>query len=466
MGFVLNILYGVVVLITSPWLLWRYLRFGKNRRGWSQKLFGFVPRRVSDRPCIWFHAVSVGEVNLLAPVLHRCQLKRPDVELVVSTTTETGYDLARQKYRELTVFFFPMDFTWAVRNAIERIRPSLIVLAELEVWPNFIRGARVRQRLIDPPNDVSVGKSRFEIPLAIINGRLSESSWRGYQRLKWLLQSSFRRLNLVAAQNETYADRFRELGCHHDAVIVTGSVKYDGVPTDRMNEKTVQLRKLAGIQPGEFVFLAGSTQLEEDLLAARVYWELIELHPQLRLILAPRHPDRCAALVRALEELGLAVTRRSSLDSAAAASAPKENGNQPTQIVRQPTVLLIDVIGELGAWWGVADAAYVGGSMGARGGQNMIEPAAYGIPVSFGPHTKNFQTVVSQLLSADAATVVHDQFELNQFLTRALTDPAWAKQTGYRAQQEMRKHHGASNRTVEKLFELMMTPGSGLSRDR
>ncbi len=465
MGVVLNILYGVVVLVTAPWLLWRYLRFGKNRRGWSQKLLGFVPRRASQRPCIWFHAVSVGEVNLLAPVLRRCRLQHPDVELVVSTTTESGYDLARQKYGELTVFFFPLDFTWAVRNALARIRPSLIVLAELEVWPNFIRGASVRQRLSESPNNGVPNKTQLEIPLAIINGRLSESSFRGYQKLKWLLQPSFRRLNLVAAQNETYADRFRELGCRRDAVIVTGSVKYDGVQTDRRNEKTVQLRKLAAVQPGEFVFLAGSTQLEEDLLAARVYLELRELHPQLRLILAPRHPDRSAALVRALEELGLAVTRRSSLASTETAATPQDGGIQPAQRVPQPTVLLIDVIGELGAWWGVADAAYVGGSMGARGGQNMIEPAAYGIPVSFGPHTKNFQTVVSQLLSADAATVVHDQSELNQFLTRALTDPAWAKQTGHRAQQEMQKHHGASDRTVENLFELLMTPGAGCFRD-
>jgi 3-deoxy-D-manno-octulosonic-acid transferase len=455
-GYVLNLIYSITLIAASPWLLWRFLRWGKNRRGWGQKLFGLIPQRSPDdsrTPCIWFHAVSVGEVNLLAPVLQRMQHQRPDIELVISTTTETGFDLATQKYPSHPVFFFPFDFTWAVRRALHRIQPDLIVMAELEVWPNFVRaaGQRLRNpaqtvRSLDPdfhsPNSCSIGPLGTKI--AIINGRLSESSLRGYRRFHWLLKTSFRQLSLVAAQNETYANRFLELGCPVESVVVTGSVKFDGVQTDRQNPKSMQLAQTVGLGPQQTVFLAGSTQLEEDLLAAKSHLQLAKRFPQLRLVLAPRHPERCPALIRELHNLGLTVRRRSEFSSIAS-----------NQDLASNDVLLIDVIGELGAWWGVADLAYVGGSMGSRNGQNMIEPAAYGIPISFGPHTANFREVVTQLLAADAATVVHDQLELNQFILRVLTDPNAARQMGQRAQTEILRHHGASDRTIQYLLGLL-----------
>lgn len=436
-GFFFNTVYLLILILASPWILYRYLRYGKNRRGWKQKLFGLVPVRQSDQPCVWFHAVSVGEVNLLAPVINRLQQQRPEIEIVISTTTETGFELATEKYSELTICWFPFDFTWAIKNSLRRIRPDLIVLAELEVWPNFIRTV----------SSVAAGAScRRATPIAIINGRLSESSFRGYRKFNWLLSISFQRLSLVAAQNETYAQRFIALGCDPNNVITTGSVKYDGVETNRQNEKSQRLKRLANIVTDEKVLLAGSTQFEEDLLAANVYQQLAPTHPELRLILAPRHPARVPQLIRALSELKLNYHRRSELES--------PQSIDRTRSIPAP-ILIIDVIGELGAWWGVADMAYVGGSLGSRGGQNMIEPAAYGIPVSFGPHTKNFQTVVEQLLSADAATVIHDSNELEAFVTRTLTDPDWAKQIGNRAQTEMLRHHGASDRTVEHLLQRM-----------
>lgn len=475
-SFLLNAIYLCVLVVSTPWLLWRLIRYGKNRRGWSQKLFGQVPIRVAirvedasaktasptsshSRPasrssasshspfssllqqsqCIWLHAVSVGEVNLLAPIIERLQLQLPGVQLVVSTTTETGYDLAKKKYSHLAVCFFPFDFTWSVRRAMQRIRPSLIVLAELEIWPNFIHCAA----------NFPVSKNgalQRGIPIAIVNGRLSENSLRGYLRFKFWLKSSFQRLTLIAAQDETYAKRFVQLGAESSRVIVTGSVKFDGVKTDRNNELTQRLRTLTALGRDEFVWLAGSTQVEEDLLAAEVYLELIEKFPRLRLILAPRHPERCKALVDQLQEKGLEVVRRSELTS----ENPLKSSNP-----NRPAVLLIDVIGELGGWWGVADVAYVGGSLGSRGGQNMIEPAAYGIPVSFGPNTQNFRTIVEQLLTAEGAVVVHNKDDLNQFIIRCLTEPEWARQLGSRAQTLVNKHRGAADRTVTLLKSLM-----------
>jgi 3-deoxy-D-manno-octulosonic-acid transferase len=395
--------------------------------------------QVHPPPCIWLHAVSVGEVNLLAPIIERLRRDLPAAELVLSTSTETGYDLARKKYDFLSVFFFPYDFTWSVREALTRIRPDLIVLAELEIWPNLIS---VASRF----HTCSNADSRKGVPIVVVNGRLSESSFRGYQRFGWLLKSSFQKLTLVAVQDETYAERFRQLGCDTERVIVTGSVKFDGVCTIRNNDQSQKFRRLFDAKDNETVFLAGSTQVEEDLLASNTYQTLIDRFPQLRLILAPRHPERCDELEQHLKQLGLSVIRRTKMSNDPS-SNPFANNRQ--------AVLMIDVIGELGGWWGVADIAYVGGSMGKRGGQNMIEPAAYGIPVSFGPNTKNFQTIVDQLLAAEGAVVVHDQQELTQFVERCLTDREWAKQLGSNAQNEVLKHQGASERTSSLLKGLI-----------
>lgn len=479
-SFLLNAIYFTVLVFSTPWLFWRWVRYGKNRRGWSQKLWGLVPIRVADNhaiaaaefaapehlevsshspsssshssrlpysahlpqsQCIWLHAVSVGEVNLLAPIIERLQQRLPNVELVVSTTTETGFDLAKKRYSHLSVFFFPFDFTWSVRRALERIRPSLIVLAELEIWPNFIYCA----------TNFSVtrnGAWQRGIPIAIVNGRLSENSLRGYLRFTFWLKSSFQRLTLIAAQDETYANRFVKAGADSSRVVVTGSVKFDGVKTDRHNDLTQRLRVLTGFRKDEFVWLAGSTQVEEDVLAAEVYLELTAKFPQLRLILAPRHPDRCQALINQLQQMGLEVVRRSSLTE----ETPLTSSNQ------NRAVLLIDGIGELGGWWGVANAAYVGGSLGSRGGQNMIEPAAYGIPVSFGPNTQNFRAIVEQLLAAEGAVVVHNKSDLIDFITRCLTDSQWADQLGSRAQSLVNKHRGAADQTVALLKSLLESP--------
>lgn len=446
-GQVLNVFYASVLILSSPWLLWRRLRYGKNRRGWSQKLWGLVPERKHPAETgIWLHAVSVGEVNLLAPVIERLRRDLPAAEFVLSTSTETGYDLARKKYDFLTVFFFPYDFTWAVREALKRIRPDLIVLAELEIWPNFIS---IANRFQTQPQ----ASFRKGVPIAIVNGRMSESSFRGYRRFGWLLKSSFQKVALIAAQDETYAARFRQLGCNPQRVVVTGSVKFDGIRTDRNNEQSQRFGQLFNVRKDDTVFLAGSTQVEEDLLAATSFLTLRDRFPGLRLILAPRHPERCDEMEQQLNELGLTVIRRSR-SRFESASYPFEANGLSDSALRE-TVLMIDVIGELGGWWGVADIAYVGGSMGKRGGQNMIEPAAYGIPVSFGPHTKNFQTIVDQLLAAQAAVVVHDQQQLTQFVDRCLTDPTWANQLGANARAEVLKHQGASERTVVLLTNLV-----------
>lgn len=426
MPYLLNLVYLLLLLVVWPWLLWQAVRKGKYREGYAAKLLGLVPRRDTMAKCCWLHAVSVGEVNLLAPLLKAIAQRHPDWQCVVSTTTMTGMAVARKKYPHLVSFYCPLDFSWAVRTAMRRVRPDLLVLAELELWPNLVRAAK---------------EDRARV--AVINGRLSEHSFRGYRRIRPLVGRLLRQIDLIAVQDETYAGRFHELGAAANTVRTTGSMKYDGAQTDRANPATQRLARLAGFTPQDVVFLAGSTQEPEEALAVASYRELAAHWPQLRLVLVPRHPERFEAVARLLEQSGLPWQRRSRLD---------EEGSNPAA-----RVLLVDAVGELGAWWGTAQIAFVGGSLSNRGGQNMIEPAAYGAAVCFGPNTRNFRDIVAAMLRHEAAVVVANGEEFTQFVRRCLEDPGFADELGGRARRMVARQLGATDRTLELLAYLVET---------
>jgi 3-deoxy-D-manno-octulosonic-acid transferase len=424
MTYLLDAAYLLALLLASPWLLWRSLRTGRYREGFAAKLLGMVPERTAAGPCVWLHAVSVGEVNLLGTLLAELAIERPRWQCVVSTTTQTGYALARRRYPELRVFYCPLDFSWAVRRALRRIRPTLLVLAELELWPNLIRLA-----------------AESGVKVALINGRLSARSFRGYGRVRWLMRPLLRRLDLIATQNEEYAGRFLALGARPETVSVTGSMKFDRAQTDREAPAVERLRTLAGFAPDDIVFLAGSTQQPEESLAVDLFRRLSAAHPRLRLVLVPRHPERFQSVAAMLVAAGVRWQRRTELEYGPADKSAR--------------VLLIDVVGELGAWWGTARIGFVGGSLSKRGGQNMIEPAAFGVATSFGPNTQNFRDVVAALLSADAAVEVADGGELFDFVRRCLEERDFAASVGRRAQSFVAAQRGATARTLNLLFPLI-----------
>ncbi|HUY88035.1 MAG TPA: 3-deoxy-D-manno-octulosonic acid transferase [Pirellulales bacterium] len=433
MSYLLNAIYLALLALAAPWLFYKSLRQGKYREGFAVKFFGAVPQRTGDRPCVWLHAVSVGEVNLLATLLAEIARRRPGWECVISTTTITGYALARKKYAGYSVFYCPLDFSWAVRRAMRRVRPSCLVLAELELWPNLILAAREQGARV-----------------AVVNGRLSQRSHRGYRRLRPLVARLLRQIDLIAVQNEEYAERFLDLGASPAAARITGSMKFDGAQTDRRNPATRRLSALAGLAEDDVVFLAGSTQEPEEALALAAYRELVAEHPQLRLVLVPRHRERFDEVARLLDDSGLHWQRRSRLEV---------DGAHP-----QARILLIDAIGELGAWWGAAEIAFVGGSLSRRGGQNMIEPAAYGAAVSFGPNTRNFRDIVGLLLAAEAAVVVEDGAELTAFVRRALIDRPFAAALGQRARELVASQLGATARTFDSLAPLVESPQDSFLR--
>ncbi len=423
MAWALNLIYLLAWGLASPWLLWRRWRWGKNRRGWSQKWLGLGPVKPAERPRIWLHAVSVGEVNLLAPIITELS-RRGDFEFAISTTTETGYELARQKYPEHFIFFCPFDFSWAVGRTLRNLRPDLIVLAELELWPNWTRAAQ-----------------QLGIPLVVVNGRLSAKGFAGYQRCRLLVRGMFRRVSLVLAQSPEYAERFVRLGVESSRVVVAGNVKFDNVDPQRGRERAAEFIRRYGFGADTPILVGGSTQPDEERLLLSVFEQLREEFPSLRLVLVPRHPEKAPLLEPHLRDLPWTSEFRS------------QSNNRLKET--QPDILVVDVIGELAAWWTLATVAYVGGSWGARGGQNMIEPAACGCVVCFGPNTRNFRDVVEWLLQGEAATVITTEAELVSLARQACRNPDWAREQGQRAARLVAAHRGASGRTAEQLLELL-----------
>jgi 3-deoxy-D-manno-octulosonic-acid transferase len=428
MPYLLNLVYLLVLFLLAPWLLYKSVTTGKYRRGFWMKLTGRVtmPPTKAQATTVWFHGVSVGEIHLLRQVVAAYRRRHSDHACVVSTTTDTGHDEALKAFPDLPVIFWPFDFTWAVKTALARVQPALVVLAEGEIWPNFIRIAKHRG-----------------IRLGVINGRMSPRSRRRYEKLRWLARGAFAHLDVCAVQTEEYAAGFRALGAAN--VVVTGNVKYDGACADRANPRTLGLRGLLGIMPGELVWVAGSTQDPEEEIVLGIYRRALDKHANLRLVLVPRQKERFDRVAELLERSGLAYVRRSRL-------AP--SSNHPVTSSSRP-VLLLDTFGELGAAWGLADVAFVGGSLdGKRGGQNMIEPAAYGAAVTFGPCTWNFKDTVARLLQNNAALQVTDAAALELETLRLLGDADLRNALGRAARAFVAAQEGATERTLEALTPL------------
>ena len=433
----LNIAYAAALTAVSPLVLHRMIRHGRYRRGIGQKLLGLSSEQAAQirgnaERTIWLHAVSVGEVNLLPELVRRLEKQHPEIALAISSSTDTGFDLARKHFGDERVFFCPLDFSWAVRRTLKNLRCEQLVLAELELWPNLIRCAQ----------DANCS-------VRVINGRLSQTSAARYQQFAKVLRPTFKRLNAVGCQDALAAERFVDCGVAPENVTVTGSLKFDNAPRSRDTTEVNERINWSGIDPWHRVWCFGSTQAGEEAMALRVYQSLRSKHPELRLILVPRHVERFEEVASLIQSQGLSAVRRSSNDSQYADQWESEE------------VILIDTIGELRHWWGVGQIATVGGSFGDRGGQNMLEPAGYGCAVSFGPNTKNFDTIAKQLIAADAAVRVADEAELKQFVSRCLTDIPAADSLGQSARDLVNQHRGAYQKTLE-----MLIPAQVESRQR
>ena len=420
MPLLFDLLYLCVLALLAPWLALRAVRTGRYRRDLAAKLFGADPVANPDRKSVaWFHGVSVGEIHLLGVVVAAFRRRHPGWHVVVSSTTDTGLAEARARLPDCSVVPFPFDFSWACRSTLAAVNPRFVALAESELWPNFLACAAARK-----------------VPVVVINARMSPRSFKRLTRVKSPANRFlFRRVAAFAVQSAEYADRLRSLGVPECQLVVTGSVKYDGASGDRDTPKSRELREWLNLPADSLVWVAGSTHAPEEEIVLGMFARLRVRFPRLRLILVPRHPDRFAEVAALVEKLRLPFVRR---------SLPKT--------VADPAAILLDTVGELGAAWGLADFGFTGGSLdGRRGGQSMIEPAGYGVPVVFGPHIWNFRDAARRLIDAGGATMIRAPEELEGALTKWIEDPELRLRMGDAARRLVREQQGATERTLDVL---------------
>jgi len=425
--FLLHALYDglflLFLLLSAPWFLVRVMRDVGLRRSLRGR-FGGGPRRAGPGRCIWVHGVSVGELKAARLLVEQLAAARPDLEIVVSSTTSAGFALAQRLFARHLVIQFPLDLRWIVRRVLDRVRPELIVLVELEIWPNLLAEAH-----------------RRGIAVAVVNGRLSARSFSGYRLLARLLPQ-FELITRYAVQNGEYAGRLRALGVPEAQIDVTGNMKYDTMRTELPAAQLDHARAELGLARDARLVVAGSTHAgEEELLLAELgRWK--KSVPGARLLLAPRHVERVGEVVRAIERAGFAAARVTELRASGRAAPPD-------------AVLLADTIGELETFYALAAVAFVGGSLVPRGGHNMLEPAALGVATLYGPATDNFAEEVALLAAHRGGEVVADRAALSDAVARLLLDPAAAAALGERGRAAVASIRGGTARSRDLLLSLL-----------
>lgn len=432
-----NVLFLVFFFLSAPFYFLKMWRRGNWCRGLGQR-FGFydsdVRRRLcGDRPVVWMHAVSVGEVNVCVPLQRELARRLPEVDWVISTTTSTGMGELRKKLpEEVVTVYYPIDFRGAVSRAWSVIRPRAVILVEAEIWPNFLwRAARER------------------VPVMLVNARLSDRSYRGYRRFRFFLGSVFGSLAAVAAQSEEDRRRWIEVGCQTDRVECTGNLKFDiGVGGDTCRLDVEALLKRGCVALKGPVIVGGSTHAGEESVLARIFLRLKREFTDAVLILVPRHMERAAAVEKELAQLGLPCRRRSQID----AVNDMARENEMTSV----NCLLVDTTGELNDFYQVADVVFVGKTLTAKGGQNPIEPAAWGKPVLAGPHMENFRDVGRLLVKSGGLIQVSDSAALERCLRQLMSDDPLREQTGRHALSVVDRNRGSVVNTAKSCKTVIL----------
>jgi 3-deoxy-D-manno-octulosonic-acid transferase len=423
--FLYSLAWTALLAITAPWWLWKMATTGKYRDGLAERL-GRVPLRLNSagdtRPAIWIHAVSVGEVIAISGLVRELRTQVPEYRVVISTTTRTSQQIARERFGAENVFYYPLDFALAVRPYLRRLRPQLFVLAETEFWPRMLHEVR-----------------KASIPVAVVNARISDRSYPRYLRLRVLWKRILRGITVALAQTEEDVTRLQAVGIPAQRIKLGGNLKYDVRPNH--SSAVVKLIREA-LPEGAKLLICGSTLEGEEQLLLDVWPTLIEDDPELRMVLAPRHPERFAAVASLLEHSGTRWSRRSAWGSSG--QAQFEAGS----------VLLLDSIGELAAIYSLATVAFIGGSMIPAGGHNPLEPAQFRVPTVMGPYYENFREIVEKLKARQAIRIL-EPAELSAVLLTMLRDESTSRTMGDRAREIFQVEAGATARTVEALLALL-----------
>lgn len=419
-----SILLGLCFLAIIPLYFIRLRVMKHERMHLRERLGGRLPQRKTDGPLVWFHAVSVGEVLSLQSFVPELRKVRPECEIALSALTNTGHRMAAEKLGCVDhLFFIPFDFAFAVRKVFRRLKPNLLVLAESEFWPRLLRESR-----------------RAGCPVLVINGRVSERSFRRMRRFGIFIRPVLKNVTRFLVQTDIDRGRLEAAGVPAERIAVAGNLKCDTRLPDFGADAVRAARSELGLEPEAKVLIAGSIHRGEDGPLIRAFREARLVRPGIKLILAPRHPEQFADLEKELGPDGFVLRRR----TARGASGPWD-------------IFVLDTIGELARFYALADAAFIGGSLIPRGGQNLLEPAYYGKPVFFGPHMKNFASLAEVFVARGAARTVSTPEELKaMFLSGGA---AASSEMGKRARETLVSLQGATVRTLAAIGELLDSHG-------
>lgn len=428
MTVVYDLIYLLALAVGWPLLIWRRLRRGPGSLAIRQRL-GNIPSRPVAAQCVWIHGVSLGEINATRTIIGALRRHAPTAAIVVSSTTTTGLARARELYPDLTVFRFPIDLSPAVRRAFDRVRPTILVLMELEVWPNLLEIA-----------------SRRRVPVVIANGRITESrSVRAFSwpLLRWVARRMLRSLRWIGAQDAACAARFVQLGAIPERVEVVGSIKYDAADVRDCIPGQDALAAEMTIDPARPLLVCGSTGPGEEALLLDAYQRLLKDHPTLQLAIIPRKPERFDEVAELIVSRGFACLRRSGRPPHI---RPGPEGPRP--------VYLGDTMGELRKFYGLATLAFVGRSLVPLGGSDVMEAAALAKPVLVGPHFENFAEPVERLRAAGGCRIVANWQELATAAGELLNSAKSRQEMGQAARQSVLCGRGATARTVERILAI------------
>ena len=413
------ILIPILIILALPYLL-----LNRKRRKTLLPRLGFCSYPKGKSEPLWIHALSVGEVLSASRLIHELRQQTDDHPLYLSVSTRAGYDIASAKLGDNTdaLFYFPHDIPFIVNRCVRKIRPALFLLIETDIWPGFM--AEIKRR---------------GIPCLLLNGRLSNRTFRAYQRFWPLFRPALRSFRRIHPQSQFESDRFLALGIPPESIGAAGNLKFDAVPPVCTAEETRILKSDLCLDPSHPVLLAGSTHGDEDPMILSVYHRLLQVRPNLKLIMVPRHPHRAQALRGEFEKLGLHPQFY---------SRPRKRGW---------AVLIVDSIGHLSRLYAVADLAFVGGSLVPHGGQNPIEPAAQGVPILFGPDMSDFPDLARWLLEAGGAIRIHSAEELHDECRKLLGDPERSRCMGEQARTVVLQHRGATQTIIKEIQDMLST---------
>ena len=431
------LLYSLLLTLGLVILLPRFavdaLRAGKYVTGLRERLGRVSLQNDRDRPLIWLHCVSVGETEAAKPLVKALSERFPLHRLAISTTTVTGQQVAKRAFEDAaTIFYFPLDLNWIVRRVLRTLRPSAVLIVETELWPNLLRECH-----------------RQSIPVALLNGRISQNSFRRYRWIRNFMRRVLANLSVAIMQSQADAERILELGMPADRLVTHGNIKFDGAELSETDTSLAEsFRDRFGFSLDQNIIVAASTHDPEETIVIEAFRRLIDSKNanSIRLIIAPRHPERFEAIAKLLDSSGLKCSRRSAPDS---------------DFDRNANIILLDSIGELRAVYAIADVAFVGGSLAQRGGHNVVEPASQGVCTVTGPYMNNFAAITNALLEEDAIVqlpqvpVEEAAGVLALTLRDLLENHDRRQQIGQRARAVCDRNRGATEKTIQTISHFL-----------